>query len=573
MTSLDERSPGKEKRRSRELSELKVLSPARKYFIVFIVATTGAFAISFFDYTFSLNVVPVEEEFGWSRAAINGGQGVGLAMSGATAPMMGYLTDRYGPQRCIPICAVIMIGAFMMQATTETLYQWYSAYIVAAAGLAGSSFIAVAKTVGLQFQDSGQRARVMGVGFMMFNVVGLAMAQCGAFFISQDYTWRTLTYLHAIAMAVMLLLALAFVRDPPKYTAGKSTKQISDEPMQQLHPLGSCDEEQLLGGGGGRDGSHVVDSSHPTHQSAGTGAGTGVVSGDGPAVLALTTETDDDVTATATATVTTVTAATIGTPTRSQIRSDSAVPVLESSLDTSDIADAEEGEEEEDTTPGLTYRQAIRTSQFWMMYAATGCGFVSLFSMFNQIVPHLMAEGFEEEIASQAISVLMAASIAGKVSWGQIASRIGAPKALAINMTLHVGVGTGLVLVGGGDSVWVIIALYGLCSGGLGVLWSASQMQVFGLRAAGIISGTIQSVAVPVGAVAPAMAGYCYDMTGSYTISFIVNTCIFGIGAALMYLVKQPDWEAVAASQEKKRLSKCGEFEAVTAEMLSQECA
>src|SRR5690242_15678858 len=47
-------------------------------------------------YGFSLFVVPMEADFGWSRTAINGALSLGLLMSGLCAYSVGYWIDRHG---------------------------------------------------------------------------------------------------------------------------------------------------------------------------------------------------------------------------------------------------------------------------------------------------------------------------------------------------------------------------------------------------------------------------------------------------------------------------------------------
>ena len=47
-------------------------------------------------YLFSTLVDPLEDEFGWSRAAIGAGPSIAAVMAGLTMPVAGYLVDRVG---------------------------------------------------------------------------------------------------------------------------------------------------------------------------------------------------------------------------------------------------------------------------------------------------------------------------------------------------------------------------------------------------------------------------------------------------------------------------------------------
>ena len=60
-------------------------------------------------YIFSALIEPLEDEFGWSRAAIGAGPSIGAVMFGLTTPIAGYLGDRVGVRRLL-VVGVLLVG-------------------------------------------------------------------------------------------------------------------------------------------------------------------------------------------------------------------------------------------------------------------------------------------------------------------------------------------------------------------------------------------------------------------------------------------------------------------------------
>src|SRR4030042_708842 len=55
-----------------------------------------------FFYGFSALVVPLQNEFGWSRALISGAFSMRTEVGGLASPIVGYLVDRIRPARRAP---------------------------------------------------------------------------------------------------------------------------------------------------------------------------------------------------------------------------------------------------------------------------------------------------------------------------------------------------------------------------------------------------------------------------------------------------------------------------------------
>jgi MFS family permease len=86
-------------------------------------------------YAFSTLVDPLEEEFGWSRAAIGAGPSIAALMAGLTLPVAGYLVDRIGVRRLLVAGVTLVGGGFLATSQIQTLWQFYISVSVIAVGM------------------------------------------------------------------------------------------------------------------------------------------------------------------------------------------------------------------------------------------------------------------------------------------------------------------------------------------------------------------------------------------------------------------------------------------------------
>ena len=88
-----------------------------------VLCMTIASGVTF--WAVGIYVVPLEEEFGWSRWSIQFGVAIGLLAAGLAAPLTGKVIQRYGARRCIALGTVATLGSFVLLAQAETLWQWF----------------------------------------------------------------------------------------------------------------------------------------------------------------------------------------------------------------------------------------------------------------------------------------------------------------------------------------------------------------------------------------------------------------------------------------------------------------
>jgi MFS family permease len=76
-------------------------------------------------YSFSVFLVPIREEFGWSNAAVTGAYSLALFLSGIAAPFVGRWIDRHGPRALMTAASVLGTGLVLAWSRVGSLPAFY----------------------------------------------------------------------------------------------------------------------------------------------------------------------------------------------------------------------------------------------------------------------------------------------------------------------------------------------------------------------------------------------------------------------------------------------------------------
>ncbi len=80
--------------------------------------------------TLSIFLVPMTDEFGWSRAGISGAVSLGGVLGALVAPFIGPLFDRHGSRALLIASAVTVSGCCLALAGTQGLLWFYVAFSI-----------------------------------------------------------------------------------------------------------------------------------------------------------------------------------------------------------------------------------------------------------------------------------------------------------------------------------------------------------------------------------------------------------------------------------------------------------
>jgi MFS family permease len=159
-------------------------------------------------------LVPLQDQFGWSRAAIAGGASVGALMAGVLSPLVGVWIDRYGARKIMTTGALVMGCAFCLLSGIQSLWQLYAINVFAALGVSCVAWLPNQTLISNWFDR--KRGQAMGIALAGIGCGGFVMPQLASFLIA-DFGWRVAYgVLAALVLLIVVAVVLAVVRDRPE---------------------------------------------------------------------------------------------------------------------------------------------------------------------------------------------------------------------------------------------------------------------------------------------------------------------------------------------------------------------
>jgi MFS family permease len=179
---------------------------AGSFVILFITVGIGLYAPPVF-------LVPLQEHFGWSRAAIASGSAVAAVVSGMVSPLVGAWIDKYGSRKVMTFGALLMGSAFLLLSVMGALWELYALNALAAVGITCCAWIPTQTLISNWFNK--KRGLAMGVTLTGIGFGGLVMAPLAGLLIAW-LGWRlAFAALGATILIVVATVVLAIVRSRP----------------------------------------------------------------------------------------------------------------------------------------------------------------------------------------------------------------------------------------------------------------------------------------------------------------------------------------------------------------------
>jgi len=165
-------------------------------------------------YGFSVFYVYILQEFGWARANTAGAFSTALMVYGLSAPAVGYLVDRLGPRRVVPLGAIVLaLGLGCLSQTKEIwhLYLFFGILVGLGISMVGNApFIPVISNWFVR-----RRGTAMGIYF-----AGVAGAPAVAPLVEYIISWvgwrNAYLVLAAIIVAVIIPVVTFVIRTRPQ---------------------------------------------------------------------------------------------------------------------------------------------------------------------------------------------------------------------------------------------------------------------------------------------------------------------------------------------------------------------
>jgi len=187
---------------------------------------------------------------------------------------------------------------------------------------------------------------------------------------------------------------------------------------------------------------------------------------------------------------------------------------------------------------GFSYQKALRTNQFWILGALYFIYLISHNTATVHIVVYAVSLGVTPLSAASLLSVFGIFLIGGFNVIGMTADKIGNRNGFVISFIFMTVAFIAILLTTEAWIPYIFVAILGFACGGMQVLFSPVVAELFGLRSHGEIlasAGFIGGIGSAVGA---ALAGYIFDVTGSYSLAFTICAVLAAIAIVLAWLLK-----------------------------------
>ena len=165
-------------------------------------------------FSFPVFLVPLLEEFRWSRGVAAGAFSLSAVVQGVLSPVIGGLVDRLGPRRVILGGMVVLALTCMLGSRIASLWQLYLVTgVLTATALCAVGFVPSGALVAQWFAD--RQASMMGIAFSGMGVGVLTIGPLSQALIS-SHGWRGAYLVLGLGLLVLLVPVVWFgVREAP----------------------------------------------------------------------------------------------------------------------------------------------------------------------------------------------------------------------------------------------------------------------------------------------------------------------------------------------------------------------
>ncbi|MFH1486169.1 MAG: MFS transporter [Chloroflexota bacterium] len=208
------------------------------------------------------------------------------------------------------------------------------------------------------------------------------------------------------------------------------------------------------------------------------------------------------------------------------------------SLEKVDIAAAsaapayEEGE--------FTLYEALRSRSFWYIAIAHGITGFAYHALIIHEIPYLVSIGISAEIAALGLTLITIISTAGRLGFGWLGDIFPKRFVMAACFGLQL---VGTLIFAGIQNLWLLflsIIIFSPGNGGQMPMRVALQREYYGRKAFGVTQGTMTLASAVISAMGPTLAGWIFDISGSYRPAFLITSVAYVIAIVLIVAATPP---------------------------------
>jgi len=194
------------------------------------------------------------------------------------------------------------------------------------------------------------------------------------------------------------------------------------------------------------------------------------------------------------------------------------------------------------STADFSAGMALKTRAFWLLSFVNFFQQTTTSALFIHIVPYLESVRFPTTTAATVVTGITVGSLIGRLGFGFIGDFANKRYLLAIVLALQT-VGLFIFAFIEMERAWLVVPFLIIYASGYGGMWPlrpALQADYFGARNFGSIMGLMSAISMVGGLSSPVIAGWIFDVTGSYHLAWMIFASISVPAAPLMLLAKPP---------------------------------
>jgi MFS family permease len=201
-----------------------------------------------------------------------------------------------------------------------------------------------------------------------------------------------------------------------------------------------------------------------------------------------------------------------------------------------------------------TLPRALRTARFWWIATGYFCGLYIWYAVQVHQTKYLLDIGFSPNVAVWALGAVSLLGIPGQILLGHLSDRVGREwiwgvscLGFAISFAALIALAHSQTLL----LVYVMVLTQGMLGYGLTSIMGAVVVEIFQGKHYGSIFGTIMLAALAGGAAGPWVTGVVHDVSGSYTIAFVIGIGVSALSAIAIWQASPRKIRAVAGQLHK----------------------
>lgn len=191
-------------------------------------------------------IIPMTDEFGWTRTQISAATSLGAVLGAALAPFTGRLVDRIGARLPLVLGGLLVASACLYLASVQTLLGFYAAFTVARTADQGLIKIGASPAVGKWFN----RHRGRAIALVFFGgSAGIILLAPAVQVVINVWGWRAAWGLLGVLMLCLgVIPCLALIRPQPEDTDLDGPGPASPGVVTSSSPRPAGDNHQEGGG-------------------------------------------------------------------------------------------------------------------------------------------------------------------------------------------------------------------------------------------------------------------------------------------------------------------------------------